>query len=646
MNVVYLGLGGAWGANILVAGVPTQIPPVESYTHDAITIVNGVITEIDFSVLGGGGGTTDHSALSNLSWEDSAHTGTSGKLAGFGTSNAAREVTVGTGLSLSGNVLSCTVSATTNHAALSNLAWNASGHTGSPDTVAGFGPTGNPGYYTVSGLTDHAFLTHLAWAVSGHTGTAKHVPFFNAAGAAATSTDLTYDTEAKELCVPHLKATASSTFAGVTVTGTLTVTDNQFSLSDNADPTKVARFDASLIPTGNALTYTLPGANATLVGTDTAQSLTNKKLGSLTTNGVVRTTGGDGTLAVDGVAISCGGRLTLESGVPFSTTDQTAKTSVLWTPYNGNTVPIYDATVTQFFNRTFSELSAAVPSTQFRLFDIFAYWTGSAVALETTNWDQTTASISAFNAGTQTFTTSAAHGLSVGDLVGIAGITGTVGSDSTYGVNGRVWAVATVPSTTTFTLFGSNLGSLAYSSGGTVFRIPNTRATALTRQNGILVKSGDATRTYLGTGMTTGVSGQTEMSFGVSEPRLLLWNNYNRHRTLARAKVGTYHTYTTVAWRYWDNNPANRILAVVGETVVGDAVLSADCYGGSGLIGFVDGATGGAGSYMANGNAYYVSLASAWIPQFTAGLHQIGAGEWGTTGFTTTFAELFLAIEA
>jgi hypothetical protein len=53
-------------------------------------------------------GTTDHTALDNLSWIASGHTGTGGKLAGFGEGNAADEITVGTGLSLDDGVLTAT----------------------------------------------------------------------------------------------------------------------------------------------------------------------------------------------------------------------------------------------------------------------------------------------------------------------------------------------------------------------------------------------------------------------------------------------------------------------------------------------------------------------------------------------------------
>jgi len=52
-----------------------------------------------------------------------------------------------------------------------------------------------------------------------------------------------------------------------------------------------------------------------------------------------------------------GGRLTLASGTPVMTTDQTAKTTVYFTPYNGDVIPIYDGT--DMVPTQFTELSQA-----------------------------------------------------------------------------------------------------------------------------------------------------------------------------------------------------------------------------------------------------------------------------------------------
>jgi len=55
------------------------------------------------------------------------------------------------------------------------------------------------------------------------------------------------------------------------------------------------------------------------------------------------------------------GRLTLASDTPVMTTDQTAKTTVYFTPYNGDSIPIYDGT--DMVQTTFAELSQATTDT-------------------------------------------------------------------------------------------------------------------------------------------------------------------------------------------------------------------------------------------------------------------------------------------
>lgn len=70
-------------------------------------------------------------------------------------------------------------------------------------------------------------------------------------------------------------------------TPTITVNDNALSIRDQADTTKILQFEASGIATGTTRTLTAPNANTTIVGTDVAQTLTNKTiaLGSNTVSG-------------------------------------------------------------------------------------------------------------------------------------------------------------------------------------------------------------------------------------------------------------------------------------------------------------------------------------------------------------------------
>lgn len=61
-------------------------------------------------------------------------------------------------------------------------------------------------------------------------------------------------------------------------TNVITVQDSNLTLQDNGDNTKQAKFELSGITTGNTRTLTVPNASTTLVGTDATQTLTNKTL--------------------------------------------------------------------------------------------------------------------------------------------------------------------------------------------------------------------------------------------------------------------------------------------------------------------------------------------------------------------------------
>jgi hypothetical protein len=106
----------------------------------------------------------------------------------------------------------------------------------------------------------------------------------------------------------------------------------------------------------------------------------------------------------------------------------------------------------------------------------------------------------------------------------------------------------------------------AYDDSGTVtFDSPlvwtndTTRATALTLQNGVLVKTGATTRRYIGTFYTTATT-TTEDSL----TKRLLYNYMNRvSRSLYRLDTGS-HTYTLGTWRQFDADTANQLEILQG----------------------------------------------------------------------------------
>jgi hypothetical protein len=80
--------------------------------------------------------------------------------------------------------------------------------------------------------------------------------------------------------------------------------------------------------------------------------------------------------------------------------------------------------------------------------------------------------ITAATPGNPTILTSSAHGLSAGDVVTIAAIVGTIGTDATNGLNGKTFVI-THTTANTIAIDQNTLG-LAYTSGGTATPVTYT----------------------------------------------------------------------------------------------------------------------------------------------------------------------------
>ena len=74
------------------------------------------------------------------------------------------------------------------------------------------------------------------------------------------------------------------------------------------------------------------------------------------------------------------GRLTLTTGVPVTTADVTAATTIRWTPFRGSSCETYDGA--SWTSRTFAELFIAVPAVASALYDVFVYDNFGSLALE------------------------------------------------------------------------------------------------------------------------------------------------------------------------------------------------------------------------------------------------------------------------
>ena len=170
------------------------------------------------------------------------------------------------------------------------------------------------------------------------------------------------------------------------------------------------------------------------------------------------------------------GRLTLTTGTPITTSDVTAATTLYFTPFNGNTVGLYDGS--SWGLHTLSEISIAVPAQASQMYDVFLYDNSGVLTLELTAWTNDT-----------------------------------------------------------------------------------TRATALTTQDGVYVKTGALTRRYLGSFRTTTSAGQTEDSLAKRH----VWNYYSRvPRPLYVADATANWTYSTATWRPTRNQTTNRVQVVIG----------------------------------------------------------------------------------
>ncbi len=281
----------------------------------------------------------------------------------------------------------------------------------------------------------------------------------------------------------------------------------------------------------------------------------------------------------------CTGRLTLTTATPVTLSDVTGATSIYFTPYAGGLVSLYSGSAWGLYS--FTELTLTVPSTLFKLFDIYLYNNAGTLTLEATDWNQTTGTITAASNATPVVITSTAHGLAANDLVGISGIVGNTAP------NGKFWVVGTVTADT-FQLLGC-AGNGAYVSGGTWYKVSGaTRATALTTQDGVYVKTGATTRRYLGTGLTGGTSGQIEHSLQFRQ----LWNYYNQVDMKYLRTLSGDHTYATAAWRPWGNNGQNLCILVVGVAkdtleVAVNGAITGNASGNTYLAGSIDYANSG-----------------------------------------------------
>lgn len=170
-----------------------------------------------------------------------------------------------------------------------------------------------------------------------------------------------------------------------------------------------------------------------------------------------------------------------------------------------------------------------------------------------------------------------------------------------------------------------------------------TRATALTTQNGVLVRSGATTRRYLGSFRTTGVSGQTEDS----RAKRYVWNMYNRRlRFMQVLPTVDSYTYTTATIRQMNADTANQLdfvrgldedaVEAFGLQSASNSTASVGFNGGIGLdsTSTLTGQISRASSYIVNAP---VNLSSRYYGMPGIGRHFLSLNEYSDATGTTTW---------
>lgn len=261
-------------------------------------------------------------------------------------------------------------------------------------TAAGqwnLGSSADPGAIKV--LVTNATATDVALAVKGATSQSAHLQDWKN----SSDSVLSYVDSAGG-------ASFASLITGTPITSAYGGTGNGFS-----------KFTG---PSTSEKTFTLPNANATILTDNAAVTVAQGGTGSTSltahyvpvgngtsavtmvspsTAGYVLTSNGTGSdpsfQAVSGGVIpgNCNLRLTLVSGTAVMTSDQTAKTAIYATPYNGNNCSFYNgssAWTSLSFSETTLSLSGLTSNTNY---DVFGYNNSGTMAVEALSWSSSSA---------------------------------------------------------------------------------------------------------------------------------------------------------------------------------------------------------------------------------------------------------------
>lgn len=267
-----------------------------------------------------------------------------------------------------------------------------------------------------------------------------------------------------------------------------------------------------------------------------------------------------------------GGRLTPTSGSPAGTS--VSANTIYYTVYQNNKISLYDGSEWKDYSFT--------DNINIKLQDAQTGTRTSGTKAITGLADTSQLIPGMLISGT---------GIGVGSVIDTIDsptqVTGTVNSTSS-GTNSVSFSVAADTNLDIFMFLNSGTPKLEMAS----WTNATTRTTALARQDGRYIKSGDATRLYLGSVRTTSSAGLASNAGGF----MFIWNYYNRiisNGQMDSSVTGTAaHNYNSVTIRPWGNDTANRIQALIGVAEDSIPVSFVVRYLGNGTGGFAGVSTG------------------------------------------------------
>lgn len=250
----------------------------------------------------------------------------------------------------------------------------------------------------------------------------------------------------------------------------------------------------------------------------------------------------------------CNRRLTLESGVPISTSNQSAKGTIYWTPFRGSAVSLYHSTEGWDIYSP-PEIAFPLTATSGKNYDVFA--------------SRSKATPSSTNTGTDIVTFGSATGWSTGAAVQVAATGGGLTTSTWYYWNAASTTTGSFHTTLANALAGTSKVDLTANitaeitgftlSQSSAWTNDTTRADALGEQDGVITSGSDATKLWLGGYRASGTN-VTAMEFSGASPKMFLSNWFNPVESkVIRVDTTSSWNYTISTWRQARGSADNQI---------------------------------------------------------------------------------------